>query len=181
MWATSGRERNDGQAIGAFLCSWRHRFRSLHSIDCPHQHKDDKCHNNKIKHGEDKYTVVDGGCARDLRLSEGGIRGLGQIDKQIAKVHAAQQQSDRWHDDVIDQRGHDSAECYAEDECHRQFKQVAAHDEVFEFPQHFGSSSLTKKWLWGYGRPTASQASAKPPRQVIDYSCSRRYAVNSTQ
>src|SRR4030043_452318 len=93
MRATRGLQRNDGQAERAVLRSWRRRFRSLHSIDRPHQHKDDKCHNNKIKHGEDEYTVVGRGRAPSWRHSEGRIGGLGQIHKEIAKVYAAQNQS----------------------------------------------------------------------------------------
>src|SRR3990172_3541315 len=102
MRATSGLERDDRQAVWAVLRSWRRRFRAMHSIDRPYQHEDDKCHNSKVKYGEDEYSIVERGCAGGLRLSEGGIGSLGQIHKQIAKVHAAQNQSDRWHDDIVD-------------------------------------------------------------------------------
>ena len=56
--------------------------------------------------------------------------------EEVGKVHAAQGQAYRWHDDVLDQRRDDAGEGGADNDTDRQVDDSAAHGEFLEFLEH---------------------------------------------
>ena len=122
MRATSSPDRNGGRAELAFL--HRRRRRSLqsmaHRIDPPDQQEDRKCHDEKADDRVDEEPVIerDGPCP--LRIGNCDVRSwprtLLQDDEEIRCIHAAEQQSDRRHEHIVDQTLHDCAEGASDDD-----------------------------------------------------------------
>ncbi len=54
-------------------------------------------------------------------------------EEQTAEVRIAEQLSNRRHQDAFDERGHDLAECGADDDADGKVDDVAARDELAEF------------------------------------------------
>ena len=59
-----------------------------------------------------------------------------QVDEQVLEVHAVDQQSQRRHEEVLHERGHDLPEGGAEDDGHREVQDVSAHHEGLEVLKH---------------------------------------------
>ncbi len=129
MAAAPGLERDCHHAFRAFFGRGRRGrsfFLLLQAIHGPHDHEHGKGNDDKIDHGIDKDAVLD----RDHRL-------ILEIERQVAEIDAAGEQTHGRHDHVIHQRADNAAKGRADDDAHRHVHDVAAHCEFFELFQHF--------------------------------------------
>ena len=134
---TAPRPQRDAHgAVAALLRGGGRRRLRKQAIDLldddEHGERDDQ----KVDHGVDEEPVVEGRRARGLGGRERGERLAAQIDEQVGEVDAAEQETDRGHDDVVDERRHDGAEARADDDADREVDDVAPHDEGLELLQH---------------------------------------------
>jgi hypothetical protein len=102
-------------------------------IDQPYDQENDEGDDQKINDRVDEQAVVYGSCTSLLCFGQTGVVASGQIEKKIGKVNPTQQHTDRWHHDVVDQRGHNRAECSANNNGYRQIDDVTTIDEIPEF------------------------------------------------
>ena len=63
-------------------------------------------------------------------------RCLPECDGDLGEIDAADGQSDRRHDDMVNKCTHDCRECRAEDDSHGEIHDVAPSDELLEFVEH---------------------------------------------
>jgi hypothetical protein len=62
-----------------------------------------------------------------------------QIDKQVRKIHFANQAAQRWHQDIVNKRGHHLPEGGTDDYADCQIQHIAPHCKFFELFQHDSS------------------------------------------
>lgn len=96
--------------------------------DQEHRQGDD----NELDHDVDEGPVVDGRGAGRPRLGQAGIGAVAEIDEEIAEIDVPEQQADRRHHHVVDQRRRDLAERGPHDECDGKVDDVAAQGEFAE-------------------------------------------------
>jgi len=144
MRAAGGLDGNFREAVGAFfgrrLGRWRFLF-PLESVDGADEKKDDKGDYDKADERADEKAIVEGDSANLLGLSQGEVGGRGralfQDDKEIGEINVPQQQADRRHDHIGNQRFDDGAKGGADDDPNSHVHHVAPHDKLFEFFPHF--------------------------------------------
>src|SRR5690606_14233594 len=109
-----------------------------------------KSDQQELEHDIPEHTNVPGGHACRLGFGN-GIEGFavraGQRNEKITEIDLADDQSQGGHNDVIHQGGHDFTKGRANDNPDRKIDHIAAHDEFFEFVEHFFLPSLYKAWL----------------------------------
>ena len=152
MGAFRGSDRNRRQAQRTVFGGWGRRGgRRLEPVHLFHEHKDHERDDDEIEHGLEKYTVVDGGSSGRLGRSERGLRRPREIEKQAGKIDFAQDQPERWHQDVAYQRCDDLAKGSSDDDPDGHIENIALHRELFELLQH--TSSFGKMVKGGLALP----------------------------
>ena len=109
-----------------------------------HQHEHGKRDNQKADHRIDEQANVQRHRASFFGGFDGQIRPMHrraffQHDKQLRKIHIANQQANRRHDDVVHQRFDDGAKRAANHHTDGQINHIAAHGEGFELFKHAAS------------------------------------------
>ncbi len=93
---------------------------SIHSL---HHEEYTECYDHEIEYNLKEVTIVDGN--RFLSFDE---RGKGYL--QICEVHISDKPSDRWHDDIFYERGHNLSECGTDNHTDSEIYYVSLHGEV---------------------------------------------------
>ena len=93
-------ERHCGQSFVVIGAAGRSAFKT---IDLLYQQKDRKRHDQKVDQRIDEQAVIKRCGIGLLCLCESGIRRAGKVDEKTAEINLAQQQSDRRHDNILDQ------------------------------------------------------------------------------
>ena len=129
MRAAPGADRDRRRALRALA---GRRRRPLEPVGLAHEEKDGEGHDHEVEEGVDEHTVVERGGAGGLGGGQRGIRPSGQAHEQVVEAHAAQEQPDRGHEQVVDEGRHDRAEGGAQHDRHREVHHVAPHEERLE-------------------------------------------------
>ncbi len=98
------------------------RKSSIHRL---HDEEYTECYDHEVECNLEEVTIVDGN--RFLSLDDGGKGYL-----EICEVHIPDEPSDRWHDDVFHERGHNLAKCGTDNHTDSEIYYIALHSEVSE-------------------------------------------------
>src|SRR5262249_21502667 len=107
-------------------------------------------------------AVVDGRRARVLRRLEGGKLTGAEDEEEVAEIDAAQRPPDGWHEDVVDQRGHDGTEGGTDDHTDGQVDGVATERKLAKLLQH-GVPPEDRSCRWLKPRARARRPVARGP------------------
>src|SRR5437773_1926643 len=81
----------------------------------PSRQENSESNDDEVHDGLETSTVVEGGRPRRLGRGDGRIVLPGEIDEEIRELSLAQEQADRGHQNVADERRHDLAKGRADD------------------------------------------------------------------
>src|SRR3546814_6493608 len=96
----------------------------------------DVCSSDLVDHRVDEEADVPGGRAGCLGLLQGGILAAAESHEDIGEIDAAEQQADRWHQNVGDEGADDLAEGGTDDNADSHVEDAAPHGEFLELFQH---------------------------------------------
>ena len=108
----------------------------LSAVHQPDEQEHDQRHDQEVDQRLDEQPVVQRRRAGLLGLGQTGVGHAREADEQAAEVHPAEQQAERRHDDVVDQRADDLAERRPQDHRHGQVEHVPAQHEGLELLEH---------------------------------------------
>ena len=111
-------------------------------VDGLDQEKNAESDDDKVDERLDEVAIVDRG---GLHLLHTGDDHAGQCDFQVGEVHAADQPSDRWHDDVVDNTAHDLTKCTADDHTDSHVHCIASDGKILELLNKFTHNNRTVK------------------------------------
>ena len=114
----------------------------LHPVDLLDEQKDREGDDQKIQNIVKEDAVIQRRRARRFGRGNTRIVFARKVNEQIREIDSAQRQSDRRHQDVLDERGDNLAERGADHHAHGQVDNVASHDKFFELVVHAPS----RKW-----------------------------------
>jgi len=93
--------------LGRRVCRWRCLFQPVHLLD---HNEDREGDDDEVQDIVQEQPNIDRGGPGFLGQRQGGIGLAGQIDKDFAEIHAAQQHAQRRHNNILHQGGNDLAE-----------------------------------------------------------------------
>src|SRR3546814_552048 len=119
------------------LLAWRRRLLlALQVVDRLYDQEDGKGDDQEVDHRVDEEADVPGGRAGCLGLLQGGILAAAESHEDIGEIDAAEQQADRWHQNVGDEGADDLAEGGTDDNADSHVEDAAPHGEFLELFQH---------------------------------------------
>ena len=105
-------------------------------MDLTEYQEDDERDDDERDHGVDEHAVIESRHAGILcGLQARGVLSR-EVDEEIVEIDPTEEQPDRRHQDVLDQRVDDGGQRDADDERESQCKHVRLEKEVFELGQH---------------------------------------------
>jgi hypothetical protein len=105
-------------------------------FDLLDQQEDGEGDDHESDYRVDEEAVVERGRAGRLGRGEGRVRGALQRDEEVAEVDATEEQADRRHQQIIDQRIDDRRERHPENEADPQVDDIATHREIAKLAPH---------------------------------------------
>src|SRR6185369_823288 len=157
----------------------RRRLRLFESRELAYHEKDHEGDDQEVDHRVEEDAIVERRRPGGLCLGQRRVMLPRQIEEEVLEVHSAENQADRWHQDVVDERGHDLAERAADHDGHGEIHDVAPRDELLELFEH---GDLLSGKLPFEDRPDRSRLSPpeEPPGAALSLSRSTRDPSCST-
>ena len=102
-------------------------------VDALDHHEYTQCDDDKVEGGLDEVAIVDGGW---LELLYAQVHG-GQRHLEVGEVYAAYKPTYWRHNDIIDERRYDFAECAADDNTDSHIYGISLDGKLLEFVDKF--------------------------------------------